>query len=92
MSPVEWDNYKIGLKDGCTLTEVLNTDFEIYGGKGITNAEPIKSEPVPCCQWQHSADIRLAPFGTAIFAVKDDPKPKTTKASAAKKTSAKKTK
>ena len=29
-----------------------------------------------CCQWEHSADIRLAPFGTAIFAVKEDPKPK----------------
>ena len=76
LSAAQWDNYKLGLSDACTLTEVLNTDFEIYGGKGITNAEPIKSEPVPCCQWQHSADIRLAPFGTAIFAVKEDPKPK----------------
>ncbi len=93
MSNTEWNNYKIGLQDGCTLTEVLNTDFEIYGGKGITNPDPIKSEPVPCCQWQHSADIRLAPFGTAIFSVKDDPKPKaakTSKTTKAKKTSEKK--
>ena len=79
MSPVQRDNYKIGLKDSCTLTEVLNTDFEIYGGKGITNAEPIKSEPIPCCQWEHSADIRLAPFGTAIFAVKEEKKSKAKK-------------
>ena len=88
MSPVQRDNYKIGLSEGCTLTEVLNTDFEIYGGKGITNADPIKSQPVPCCQWEHSADIRLAPFGTAIFQVKEDPKPKQTKA---KKTTSKTT-
>ena len=87
MSNTTWDNYKLGLSDSCTLTEVLNTDYEIYGGKGITNAEPIKSEPVPCAQWEHSADIKLAPFGTAIFEVKDDPKPKPEKTAKTKKAS-----
>ena len=91
MSASQWDNYKIGLKEGCTLTEVLNTDFEIYGGKGITNPNPIKSEPVPCAQWAHSADIRLAPFGSAIFEVKEDPKPKE-KTTKTKKTDDKKAK
>ena len=87
MSNAEWKDYRIGLSDACTLTEVLNTDFEIYGGKGVTNPEPIKSQPVQCCQWEHSADIRLAPFGTAIFSVKEDPKPKkkTSKADKAEK-------
>ena len=76
MAPVCRESYRIGLKDACTLTEVLNTDFEIYGGKGITNAYPVKSEPVPYKQWLNSAQVRLAPFGTCIFEVKDEPKPK----------------
>ncbi len=76
MAPVCRENYRIGLKDACTLTEVLNTDFEIYGGKGITNAYPVKSEPVPHKQWLNSAEIRLAPFGTCIFEVKEELKPK----------------
>lgn len=76
MSPVRRDNYRIGMHYPCTITEVLNSDDERYGGSGAVNPNPIKSEPICHNQWYHSAVITLPPFGAAIFEVKEDPRPK----------------
>ena len=74
MSPVTRENFRIALKDSCTLKEVLNSDSKCYGGTGVTNQEIVKSEPVRYNQFENSALITLPPFGTCIFEVKDTPK------------------
>ena len=72
MSPVRRDNYRVGMNYPCTITEVLNSDSECYGGSGAVNPEPIKSEPICHNQWYHSLEITLPPFGAAIFEVKEE--------------------
>jgi len=72
MSPVRRDNYRVGTNYPCTMTEVLNSDSECYGGSGATNPVPIKSEPVCHNQWYHSALITLPPFGATIFKVEEE--------------------
>ncbi len=75
MSPVTHKGFRVALKDACTLTEVLNSDAECYGGTGVTNPGKIKSEEVRFNQFDHSAVITLPPFGSCVFEVKDEPKP-----------------
>ena len=76
MSPVTRENFRMGLKDDCTITEVFNSDDQKYGGTGVMNPGTIKSEPVKHNQWDNSAVFTLPPFGTIVFEVKDTPKPK----------------
>lgn len=70
MSPVLLRNFRLELKDNCTLTEVLNSDSKIYGGTGVLNEGKIKSVPIPGKKFKNSAVITLPPFGTCIFEVK----------------------
>ncbi|MEC4019716.1 1,4-alpha-glucan branching enzyme [Streptomyces sp. H27-D2] len=47
-SPVVRHQYRIGVPDSPAVwREVLNTDAASYGGSGIANPEPLKSEPAP---------------------------------------------
>lgn len=90
MSPVTRPDFRVALKDNCTLTEALNSDAECYGGTGVVNTGKIKSEPQPFNQFDHSAVITLPPFGTCVFEVKDNAsktakKTKVTAAAAKKK-------
>lgn len=73
MSPVLYENFRLGLRENCTLTEVLNSDAQCYGGTGILNKHSIKSEPIPERYFNHSALITLPPFGTCIFKIKEKP-------------------
>ncbi|MGK4583043.1 1,4-alpha-glucan branching protein GlgB [Kitasatospora sp. HPMI-4] len=45
-------------------TEVLNTDAEIYGGGGIANSQPVKSEATPWNGQPRSAELILPPLAT----------------------------
>ncbi len=86
MSPVKRENFRVALKDSCTLKEVLNSDAKQYGGTGVTNPNKIKSEPVRFNQFENSAYITLPPFGTCVFEVKEDaPKSKKVKVSSSSK-------
>ncbi len=91
MSPVRRDHYRIGMHYPCTITEVLNSDSECYGGSGAVNPKPIKSEPICHNQWYHSLEITLPPFGAAIFEVKEEPR-KEEKAEKTEKKTTEKTK
>ncbi len=76
MSPVKRENFRMGVNYPCTLTEVLNSDDERFGGTGVVNPGKIKSEPICHNQWYHSVTFTLPPFGACIFEVKEAPKPK----------------
>ncbi|MDX3239209.1 1,4-alpha-glucan branching enzyme [Streptomyces sp. ME03-5709C] len=64
-SPVVRHGYRIGLPDGVeALREVLNTDAAGYGGSGVTNPEPLKSEPVTWNGRGQSVQLTLPPLAT----------------------------
>lgn len=64
-SPVVRQGYRIGVPDGVeALREVLNTDASVYGGGGVTNPEPLKSEPVAWNGRRQSVQLTLPPLAT----------------------------
>ncbi|MFE2541394.1 1,4-alpha-glucan branching enzyme [Actinacidiphila glaucinigra] len=64
-SPVVRQGYRIGVPDGVeALREVLNTDATAYGGSDVTNAEPLKSEPVAWNGRRQSVQFTLPPLAT----------------------------
>ena len=75
MAPVKRENFRLGLENESTITEVLNTDSVYYGGTGVTNPGKIKTVAERHNQFENYAVITLPPFGTCIFEVKETPKP-----------------
>ncbi len=66
LSPAVREDYRVGLPPSPTGSwlEILNTDAEVYGGSGVGNPEPVKSEPVPWNGREASAVLRLPPLST----------------------------
>ncbi|MER7396254.1 1,4-alpha-glucan branching enzyme [Streptomyces sp. NPDC000151] len=57
-SPVVRHEYRLGVPENVPAwREVLNTDEERFGGSGVANAAPLKSEPVP----YHGRAVSIAP-------------------------------
>ncbi|MBZ4015643.1 1,4-alpha-glucan branching enzyme [Streptomyces purpurogeneiscleroticus] len=57
-SPVVRHEYRLGVPENVPAwREVLNTDEERFGGSGVTNTNPLKSEPVP----YHGRAVSIAP-------------------------------
>ncbi|WBP86924.1 1,4-alpha-glucan branching protein GlgB [Kitasatospora cathayae] len=67
-SPVVRHGHRVGLPDlggrEQLWEELLNTDAETYGGSGIGNSDPIKSEPVDWNGQPRSAELVLPPLAT----------------------------
>ena len=57
----------IGLPENGVLREVLSSDDVRFGGRGLHNAEPIKSRSEPFCDLPYSAQIDLPPLSTVYF-------------------------
>ncbi|WFB11561.1 1,4-alpha-glucan branching enzyme [Streptomyces sp. LX-29] len=60
-SPVVRHEYRIGVPDGFPLwREVLNTDSPRFGGSGVGNPDPLKTDPTP---WHgcHSSILPVLP-------------------------------
>ncbi|RKN09322.1 1,4-alpha-glucan branching enzyme [Streptomyces radicis] len=57
-SPVVRHDYRLGVPgDSPDWVEVLNTDASVYGGSGVVNREPLKSDPTP----SHGRDMSICP-------------------------------
>ncbi|MER6396349.1 1,4-alpha-glucan branching protein GlgB [Kitasatospora sp. NPDC001603] len=67
-SPVVRHGHRVGLPalDGREQLweEVLNTDAETYGGAGVGNSHPVKTESVPWNDQPRSAELVLPPLAT----------------------------
>lgn len=64
-SPVVRPGYRVGVPEpGGVWTEVLNTDEERYGGSGVGNPEPVKTEPVAWNGRANSVELTLPPLTT----------------------------
>ena len=44
-TPVSYDDFRIGMPRFCDYTEILNSDHEMFGGRGILNEGVIRPEP-----------------------------------------------
>jgi 1,4-alpha-glucan branching enzyme len=66
-TPVQRENWRVGLPHGGQWIEVMNTDAHAYGGEGRGQNGVITAEPV---YWQgrdQSAMISLPPLSTVVF-------------------------
>jgi 1,4-alpha-glucan branching enzyme len=60
---VPHENYRIGLPQGGTWTEVINTDSAAYGGSGVGNLGAVHAEELPWHGLPASAALRVPPLG-----------------------------
>ncbi|WP_251317475.1 1,4-alpha-glucan branching protein GlgB [Flintibacter muris] len=86
-SPEHRDGYRVGAPFGGTWAVAFNTDDPAYGGEGLGDKAPIKTEKIPCHDQQQSLAIDLPPMSAVILhCVRKNPvrKPKAEKAPAKK--------
>ena len=78
---------RVGAPFGGRWAAVLNTDDQPFGGQGLGDKEPVKTEKVPCHDQQQSLVIDLPPMSAVIYrCVRKNPvrKPKAEKEEGAK--------
>lgn len=59
--------YRMGLPLDGTLTEIFNTDREMWGGSDKHNASPIRAIPEPWHEFPYSIDLCIPPLATMYF-------------------------
>ena len=91
-SPEHRKGYRVGVPFGGTWAPILNTDSAEFGGQGLGDTAPIKTEKVPCHDQQQSMVIDLPPMSAMIYrCIRKNPirKPKADKAAEPAKAPAK---
>ena len=66
-SPVAVKGYRFGVPPKARYEELFNTDEERWGGSGVTNPQPIKTECIPSHQQAQSIAVRVPPLGAVIL-------------------------
>ena len=88
-SPEHRDGYRVGAPFGGSWAVAFNTDDAAFGGQGLGDKAPIKTEKIPCHDQQQSFTIDLPPMSAVILrCVRKNPVRKP-KAEADKKSEAK---
>ena len=100
-SPIHRDGYRVGAPFGGTWAPVFNSDAVEFGGQGLGDTAPLKTEKVACHGQEQSLTIDLPPMSCVAYrCTRKNPvrKPKvkaeektTEKKAPAKKAAAKKT-
>ena len=66
-TPVVRESYRVGLPIRGFYREVLNSDWTIYGGSGVTNTGLIAAQDLPWQNCKFSAPLRLPPLGVFVL-------------------------
>jgi 1,4-alpha-glucan branching enzyme len=66
-TPVVRHQYRVGVPFAGVYSEVLNSDASHYGGSGVVNTEPMRSEPLYWQSCPHSIVLTLPPLATIIL-------------------------
>lgn len=66
-TPVEYDNYRIGVPRFCDYVELLNSDNEMFGGKGILNTGVIKPDVTSIHGQPASVVLKIPSNGALIL-------------------------
>ena len=79
-SPVHRRGYRLGLPFPGRYECVLNTDRPEFGGTGLGDTAPVKSEYVPCHGQEQSMEIDLPPMSAVIYRCVKKFRPRRTRA------------
>jgi len=66
-TPIVRENYRIGVSDGGTWRERLNSDSEAYGGSNVGNAGSIHTDDIGQHGRSHSLELTLPPLGALVL-------------------------
>ncbi|MBQ8919879.1 MAG: 1,4-alpha-glucan branching enzyme, partial [Acidaminococcaceae bacterium] len=61
-TPEVRNNYRIGVEEAGSYKEIFNSDNAEFGGSGVANAKPVKSEASPCHGKEQSIVLTLPPL------------------------------
>jgi 1,4-alpha-glucan branching enzyme len=59
--------YRFGLPLEGTVSEVLNSDLDKYGGSNQHNLQPVQAQQIPSHGLPYSVDVCLPPLATVYF-------------------------
>ncbi|MDO9583057.1 MAG: 1,4-alpha-glucan branching protein GlgB [Desulfomicrobium sp.] len=66
-TPVQRENYIVGVDMGGTWRELLNSDSQLYGGSGVGNMGQVRAEAIPAHNHPYSLNLTLPPLGVLYF-------------------------
>ncbi|MBT9684018.1 1,4-alpha-glucan branching protein GlgB [Pseudoflavonifractor sp. MCC625] len=66
-SPVHRAGYRLGVPCPGRYEVAFNTDDPAFGGNGLGDLEPLKSEYIPCHGLEQSISVDLPPMGAVIL-------------------------
>ena len=67
MTPVVRESYRIGVPEGGSWREALNTDSKHYGGSGVGNLGRVSAEPIPWHGHDWSVSLTLPPLAAVYL-------------------------
>ncbi|MCR4705603.1 MAG: 1,4-alpha-glucan branching protein GlgB [Lachnospiraceae bacterium] len=67
MTPMERNDYRVGVPDKTNCTLLLNSDETKYGGDGHEIPKTIKPDEMPWDYRDYSISFNLPPYGSAVF-------------------------
>ena len=65
--PLHRKEYRIGVPFDGVYAQVFNSDSKEFGGSGIENDEPIRSEDIPMHNFDQSISIEVPPLSVLFF-------------------------
>ncbi|QXP52262.1 1,4-alpha-glucan branching protein GlgB [Cellulophaga sp. HaHa_2_1] len=65
-TPVQRENYRIGIPKATKMKEIFNSDAKKYGGSGVLNSK-IKTDKIPSHAYKNYIEITLPPLGIVIL-------------------------
>jgi len=65
--PVSYECFRIGVPGEGVFCEAFNSDALSFGGSGLRNADPVKTEPIPWHGKQHSINLKIPPLAGVIL-------------------------
>ena len=89
-SPIHRDGYRVGAPFGGTWASVFNSDAVEFGGQGLGDTAPLKTEKVACHGQEQSLTINLPPMSCVAYRCTRKNPVRKPKAEGEKKESAKK--
>ena len=69
-TPVVYHDYAIGVPGNRDYVEIINSDYEVYGGSGQYNGGVIKLIKEPMHSQPNQIKITVPPLGVAVFKMK----------------------
>ena len=66
-TPVQRENYRIGVPQAGVYRELLNSDSNFYSGSNVNNGEGVTTQNQPWMGQPHSMLIKLPPLAGVIL-------------------------